>query len=42
MRLSALHGSALERLIFEELFLVESLSADRGLGLGLVTWDSRW
>ncbi len=33
MRLSALHGSALEHRIFEQQFLVDSLSADKALGL---------
>ncbi len=33
MKLSALHGSALENLIFAEQFQVESISADKGLGL---------
>ncbi|MCB1035809.1 MAG: hypothetical protein KDD47_18450, partial [Acidobacteria bacterium] len=33
MRLSALHGSALEHLVFGREYLVESISADRGLGL---------
>ncbi|MCP3961615.1 MAG: hypothetical protein GY719_27560, partial [bacterium] len=33
MRLSALQGSALEHLIFERQFLVESQSADKALGL---------
>ena len=32
-QLSALQGSALEHFVFEEEFLVESISADKGLGL---------
>ncbi len=33
MRLSALHGSTLEHAVFEDLFLVESVSADKGIQL---------
>jgi RHS repeat-associated protein len=33
MRLSALQGSALEHQIFEQQYLVEAISADKGLGL---------
>ncbi|MEO1367477.1 MAG: hypothetical protein AAFX50_09905, partial [Acidobacteriota bacterium] len=32
-RLAALHGSALEHRVFEDEFLVQSISADKGLGL---------
>lgn len=37
MRLAALQGSALEHFLFEEDFLVESISADKGLGLARQT-----
>lgn len=33
MRLSALEGSALEHMVFEQDFLVDSISADKGLGV---------
>ncbi|MCB1036030.1 MAG: hypothetical protein KDD47_19570, partial [Acidobacteria bacterium] len=33
LRLSGLEGSALEHLVFEETFLVDAVSADKGLGL---------
>ena len=46
MRLAALQGSTLEHRVFEELFLVQSVSADKGLqfanqsGANVVTLDS--